>query len=176
MPLSRRAALTMSVQEPLGVLILPRKLEEFDLAAHARDLLEIPRVVAVEPSRFQRRSMLGDDIKALRQARRLRFPGQPKVVVLYTPRDYHLARALSARHAAEVWYFRGTAIEPPSTEAEGAELALLDQMADEVAVQTLVAGATESVRSDNEPLRRRLVELEVISARPFVPGARFKTE
>jgi hypothetical protein len=49
-------------------------------------------------------------------------------------------------------------------------------MADEVAVQTLVAGATESVRSDNEPLRRRLVELEVISARPFVPGARFTKE
>lgn len=176
MPLTRRTVLSMTPTEPLGVLLLPHKLEEFDLAAHARDLLDIPRVVAVEPSRFSRRTMLGDDIRALRQARRLRFPGRPKAIVLYTPRDYHLARALSARHDAEVWYFRGTAIAPPRTDEEGTELTLLEQMATEVAVQTLVAGATETPRSDNEPLRRRLIELDVISSRPFVPGARFRVE
>ena len=129
-------------------------------------------MVAVEPSRFHRRSLLGEDIAAVRQARRLRFPGQPKVIVLYDPHQYHLARTLSAKHEAEVWYFRGTAIEPPRTREEGAELTLLDQMADEVAVQTLVAGATESPHSDNEAVRRRLVELEIISPRPFVPGGR----
>lgn len=172
MPLSRRAVSSMTMTEPLGVLLLPGKLEEFDLADHARDLLEIPRVVAVEPSRFRRRALLGDDIAALRQARRLRFPGQPKAIVLYDPHQYHLARALSTKHEAEVWYFRGTAIEPSATDAQAAELTLLDQMASEVAVQSLVAGASQSPRADNEPIRRRLIELEVISSRPFVPGGR----
>lgn len=174
MPLSRRGIIPTGPPEPLGVLLLPHKLEEFDLAEHARDLLDIPRVVAVEPSRFRRRTLLGDDIAALRQARRLRFPGRPKVIVLYAPHQYHLARALAVRHEAEVWYFRGTAVEPPRTEEQGAELTMLDQMADEVAVQTLVAGGSESPRSDNEPIRRRMVELDVISSRPFVPGARIR--
>src|SRR5436305_1786742 len=171
MPLSRRGVTATTLTEPLGVLVLPSKLEEFDLAAHARDLMDVPRVVAVEPSRFRRRTLLGDDIRALRQARRLRFPGRPKVIVVYNPHQYHLARALSVKHEAELWYFRGTAIEPAHTDEEAAELTLLDQMADEAAVQTLVAGAAESPRSDNEPIRRRLVELEVISSVPFVPGA-----
>jgi hypothetical protein len=170
MPLSRRGVSSTTLTEPLGVLVLPHKLEEFDLVGHARDLLDIPRVVAVEPSRFRRRNLLGDDIAALRQARRLRFPGQPKAIVLYDPRQYHLARALSTKHGAEVWYFRGTAIDPAGTDEEAVELTLLDQMASEVAVQTLVAGASESPRTDNEPIRRRLVELEVISPRPFIPG------
>lgn len=164
----------MTPQEPLGVLLLPDKLEEFDLAAHARDLLDVPRVVAVEPSRFRRRTLLGDDIRAMRQARRLRFPGRPRMVVLYDPHQYHLARALSVKHEAEVWYFRGTAVAPGLTEEEAAELAMLDQMAGEVAVQTLVAGASADPRSDNEPIRRRLIELEIISSRPFVPGARIR--
>jgi hypothetical protein len=162
----------MTMTEPLAVLLLPHKLEEFDLVDHARDLLDIPRVVAVEPSRFRRRNLLGDDIVALRQARRLRFPGQPKAIVLYDPHQYHLARALSTRHEAEVWYFRGTAVERGGSDEEAAELTLLDQMADEVSVQTLVAGGSESPREDNEPIRRRLVELEVISPRPFIPGGR----
>ncbi len=162
----------MTMTEPLGVLLLPHKLEDFDLADHARDLLDIPRVVAVEPSRFRRRALLGDDVVALRQAQRLRFPGRPKAIVLYDPQQYHLARALSTKHDAEVWYFRGTAIEPAATDEAAAELALLDQMAGEAAVQTLVAGAAESPRADNEPIRRRLIELEVISSRPFIPGGR----
>lgn len=175
MPLSRRGVIAMTLTEPLGVLLLPRKLEEFDLAAHARDLLDIPRVVAVEPSRFRRRTLLGEDIRAMRQARRLRFPGRPRLIVLYDPHQYHLARALCAKHDAELWYFRGTAMEPPRTEEEGAEVALLDQMSAEAAVQTLVARASRSSRSDNDPVRQRLVELEVINSRPFVPGARVRS-
>lgn len=152
------------------MLLLPRKLEEFDLAAHARDLLEVPRVVAVEPSRFRRKRLLGEDIAALRQARRLRFPGAPRLVVLYDPHQYHLARALAARHEAELWYFKGTAVDPPRDDEERIELELLDQMADEVAVQTLAADAAGNPRSDNEPVRRRMIELEIISSRPFILG------
>jgi hypothetical protein len=174
MPLTRRPSIAAPPAEPLAVLLLPRRLEEFDLADHARDLLDVARVVALEPPRFRRRTLLGDDIRAMRQARRLRFPGRPRVIVLYDPHQYHLARSLSAKHEAEVWYVKGTAIEPPQTEAEGSELTLLDQMADEVAVQTLVATAAADPRSDNEPIRRRLVELEIISPHPFVPGAQIR--
>ena len=97
MPLSRRGVIGTTLTEPLGVLLLPRKLEQFDLVAHARDLLAIPRVVAVEPSRFHRRSLLGDDIAAIRQVRRLRFPGQPKVIVLYDPHRFPRREPLDER-------------------------------------------------------------------------------
>ena len=41
------------------------------------------------------------------QARRLRFPGEPRVFVLYRPRQYPLARALLGVHEpAELWYVR----------------------------------------------------------------------
>lgn len=175
MPLLRRGPTAAASLEPLGVLVLPRKLEEFELAGHARDLLEVPRVVAVEPGRLSRRSLLGDDLVAVRQARRMRFPGQPRLLVLYDPRQYHLARALAVKHEAELWYFRGGSIGPPRDEQEGAELTMLDQLAGELAVQTLTGRSGNTPRTDNEPIRRRLVELEVISSRPFVPGARIRS-
>lgn len=172
MPSLRRAGVPTGPSEPLGVLLLPRRLEDFDLAAHARDLLDIPRVVAVEPSRWRRRKLLGEDLAAVRHARRLRFPGKPRVLVLYDPHQYHLARLLAARHEAEVWYVRGATVDPARSEHETAELDLLDQMAGEIAVQTLVAGGGEDPRSDNEPIRRRMIELEIISSRPFLAGMR----
>jgi hypothetical protein len=153
-------------------LLLPGKLEEFELAAHAQDLLDIDRVVALEPSRRQPRKM-ASEILAIRQARRLRFPGKPRVVVLFHPRQYHLARALAAKHDAELWYVAGAALDPRSSEEEQ-ELKLLDDRAREVAAGVITPGATENVRSDNEPLRARLVELEIISHRPFIPGARIR--
>ena len=39
--------------DPLAVLLLPGRLEGLELEAHARDLLSIPRVVALEPSRVR---------------------------------------------------------------------------------------------------------------------------
>ncbi|MFL5824150.1 MAG: hypothetical protein ACJ764_11995 [Solirubrobacteraceae bacterium] len=159
--------------EPLAVLLLPTKLEEFELAAHARDLLEIPRVVALEPPRWRRRKvLLGEDIAAVRQARRLRFPGTPHAVVLYDLRQYHLARALGAQHKAEVWYVRRSAESPPTgaVELQDADLVVLDQLACEVAAGIIVPGGPEEARADNTPLRERLVEVQVISAKPFVPG------
>ncbi|HZU60805.1 MAG TPA: hypothetical protein VE983_07545 [Solirubrobacteraceae bacterium] len=158
--------------ESLGVLLLPSALEEFELAEHARDLLSIPRVVAVEPPRWRRRALLGDDMQALRHVRRLRFPGQPRVIVLYDPRQYHLARALCVTHQAELWYSRGHSLPATASMSEAEDMVMLDQFASELASGTLSPGRGEDPRGDNEPLRRRLVELDVINARPFVPERR----
>jgi hypothetical protein len=155
------------VDEPLAILLLPCRLEDFELAAHARDLLEIPRAVAVEPRRGRRPRRVGD-VAAVRQARRLRFPGAPRVIVLYHPAQYPLARALCGRHqGTELWYVR----QAPGA-LEDDELRALDELASERAVQQLTATAGGDPRDQNQPLRRRLVELDVISSRPFVPGAR----
>ena len=159
--------------EPLGVLVLPSKLEELELAAHARDLLDIERMVAVEPPRRGSGRTRTSDIMAIRQARRLRFPGKPRVIVLFHPRQFHLARALSARHEAELWYLTGTPLDAASDQEE-VELKLLDDRAREVAAGVVVAHSAGNVRHENEPLRSRLVELEIISSRPFIPGARIR--
>jgi hypothetical protein len=160
--------------EPLGVLLLPSKLEEYALAAHARDLLDIPRVAALEPSRVRAPRLAGSDAVIIRQARRLRLPGKPRVVVLFHPRQYRLARALSAQHEAEIWYVTGGPFEPLAVPGEEADLRLYDQRAREVAAGIVVATGSRSPRIDNEPLRSRLVELDIISSKPFVPGARIR--
>lgn len=154
------------------MLVLPCKLEEFEFSAHARDLLNIDRVLALEPSRRTAGKTVSE-IRAIRQARRLRFPGKPRVVVLFHVRQFHLARALAARHGAEFWYVTGAALEPRSS-GEEEKLRLLDERAREVAAGVIEPGQTGDVRSDNQPLRSRLVELEIISHRPFVPGARIR--
>lgn len=153
---------------------MPAKLEESALAAHARDLLDIPRVVALEPPRARASWLVRSDAVIIRQARRLRFPGKPRVVVLFHPRQYRLTRALSARHQAEIWYVTGGPWEPFETEGEEADLRLFDQLAREVAAGIVVATGSQSPRVDNEPLRSRLVELQIISSKPFVPGARIR--
>jgi hypothetical protein len=154
--------------EPLGILLLPCRLEDFELADHARDLLSIPRVVAVEPPQRRPPRFLRHSLPA-RHARRLRFPGQPRVVVLYDPMQYPLARALLARHdAAELWYIGRDGVQ--STDVPGCdheELIELDQLARARARQTIGRG--------DDALRYRLRELEIISPRPFVPGARIQT-
>lgn len=159
--------------EPLGLLVLPSKLEEFELAAHARDLLDVDRVVALEPSRWTARQKLTTEILAIRQARRLRFPGRPRVVVLFHPRQMYLARVLSAKYEAELWYVTGAAFDAHS-DREDDELRLLDERAREVAAGIISPGTSTDVRTDNQDLRRRLVELEIISSRPFIPGARIR--
>ena len=153
--------------EPLAVLLLPRRLEDFDLAAHARDLLAIPRVVAIEPPRGHGPASLREAVSAL-QARRLRFPGQPRVFVLYRPRQYPLARALLGVHErAELWY---VAPDPAvfRTAADRSDDSLARTRASRV-LSTILDG---DPRVENEPLRSRLTELGVISPHPFVPGVR----
>jgi hypothetical protein len=156
--------------DPLAVLLLPGRLEGLALEAHVRDLLSIPRVVALEPSRVRPARSLRPEV-SLRQARRLRFPGQPRLVLLYHPAQYPLARALCAYHEdLELWYLppdRG-ALET-ADQAHARELLVFDELARERARQVLMA--TEG-GVDTAPLRARLRELDVINPRAFIPGAR----
>jgi len=165
------------VREPatdsLAVLLLPGKLEGIALEAHARDLLSIPRVIALEPSRVRPPRYLRDSI-SLRQARRLRFPGQPRLLLLYHPAQYPLARALCARYEdLELWYVSPGRQDQPDQPAAGQpdpREAALDVLARERARQVLPV--TEAGVVDDAPLRERLRELDVINPRAFLPGAR----
>jgi hypothetical protein len=147
------------------VLLLPCRLEDFDLSDHARDLLSIPRVIALEASRRRAPRFLRDTAPT-RQAKRLRFPGRPRVVVLYHPAQYPLARALVARYeGSELWYIGRDAGELRDEPGYGSEeLTELDSLARTRARQTIGPG--------DGALRFRLRELEIISHRPFVPGVR----
>ena len=153
--------------EPLAVLLLPGRLEDLERAGHAQDLLAIPRVVALEPP-SRRGSRPARGMVAAMQARRLRFPGEPRVFVLYHPGQYPLARALLGVHEqAELWYVR-----PDPAAFAGEERSELDYLARARAERLLVATADGDPRAENQPLRDRLLELGVISHQPFVPGAR----
>ena len=163
------------MDDSLAALLLPGKLEGLVLERHARDLLSIPRVVALEPSRVRPPRFLRDAL-SLRQARRLRFPGRLRLLVLYHPAQYPLARALCAHHEdLELWYIPPG--RPPGREAPEAadealtgELLAFDELARERARQVLTA--TEGGGVDDAPLRARLRELDVISPRAFIPGGR----
>ena len=90
-----------------------------------------------------------------RQARRLRFPGRLRLLVLYHPAQYPLARALCAHYQdLELWYIPP---EPKSLqaadEAHKRELLALGEMARERAAQVLVASEHYV---DDESLRARL--------------------
>ena len=86
---------------PIGVLLLPRTLEQFILRDQAEDLLTAPGVFAVEPARISYGAHLrlpasvGDGLAAT-QARRLKLPGVPRVIVIFHPLQYPLARGLIA--------------------------------------------------------------------------------
>jgi hypothetical protein len=157
-------------EEPLGLLLLPGRLEEFPLRAHARRLLDIPRVVAVEASRRRTPRMLRESVP-IRQARRMRLPGRPRLLVLYGAEQYRLARALLGRFAdAELWYVR---IGSAAAEEPDAEVVELDDLARERATPQRVAPADDAGRDEfDERLWDRLRELGIISSRPFVPGTR----
>lgn len=154
-------------------MLLPGELEGFALEAHARELLAIPRVIALEPGRVRTPRFMRDSA-AVRQARKLHFPGSLRVVILYHPAQYPLARALYSRYeAAELWYV------PPDPETRGGddrdrgELASFDELARDRATATLEVLPDGTV--DDEPLRLRLRELEVINPRAFVAGVRFRS-
>jgi hypothetical protein len=153
--------------EPLAVLLLPRRLEECEFASHAQDLLAIPRAVALEPPR-RRGSRPAREMVAAMQARRLRFPGEPVVFVVYHSGQYPLARALlGVYERAELWYVR-----PEPATFSGEEARELDYLTRTRAEHLLVVTADGDPRAENQRLRDRLVELGVISHQPFVPGIR----
>jgi hypothetical protein len=159
------------MDDSLAVLLLPGKLEGLVLEGHARDLLSIPRVVALEPSRVRPPRFLRD-ATSLRQARRVRLPGRLRLLVLYHPAQYPLARALCAHHEdLELWYIPpGREALEAADEAHTRELLAFDELARERARQVLTA--TEGSGVDDAPLRARLRELGVISPRAFIPGGR----
>jgi hypothetical protein len=156
----------------MALLLLPGPLEGFERQDHARSLLSIPRVVALEASTRRIPSWLRN-AAPLRQARRLRLPGRLRMIVLYDPAQYPLARALCGEHAeAELWYL------PPDRSAvsgrtaqETQELLVSDSLARDRSARTLAE--TPDGDSYDDPLRLRLRELDVINARAFVPEARF---
>jgi hypothetical protein len=102
------------VDQPLLVLLLPIRLERFQLRAQAEALLRAPGVVAVDPSRLPL-GRLPETLAAglaIGQARRMRLPGRPAALAIFHPVQFFLAGALLARHAdAELWYGR-PALEP----------------------------------------------------------------
>ncbi|MCW3041441.1 MAG: glycosyltransferase family 4 protein [Solirubrobacterales bacterium] len=112
---------------PLCLLLMPRALEGFLLRDQAQDLLRAPGVVAVDPpsvpyGALGRLPGLLADLLASGQARRLvrtlardarRSPdaargGVPRVVVIFHPLQYILARAIIAQAGGdcELWYGR----------------------------------------------------------------------
>jgi hypothetical protein len=97
-------------ERPLAVLLLPVALERFALRERAEDLLSAPGVVAVDPPRLSygavaRVSDAVADSLAGVQARRMRLPGFPRVLIVFHPDQYPLARSLGALHPdAELWY------------------------------------------------------------------------
>jgi hypothetical protein len=162
--------MTEPADDVLAALLLPSGLEGFAREDHARGLLSIPRVVALEPSRVRPPRFLRDAL-CQRQARRLRFPGRLRLLVLYHPAQYPLARALCTHYQdVELWYIPpGPGPLPPAGEARPGELADLDQLARERATQVLAASEHDV---DDEPLRERLRDLGVINPRAFLPGPR----
>ena len=94
---------------PLLVLLLPTRLEQFELREPAEQLLKAPGALAIEPPRVSY-GVLGQLPPALayhvarRQAKRMRLPGTPRAIALFDVHQVPLAVAMSQRHAeAEVW-------------------------------------------------------------------------
>jgi hypothetical protein len=160
--------MTEPADDVLAVLLLPTRLESFAREDHARGLLSIPRVVALEPSRLRPPGFFRDAL-CQRQARRLRFPGRLRLLVLYHPAQYPLARALCTRYQdVELWYI------PPApgqtaNEAHPDELAALDTLARERATQVLAPGEHDV---NDDPLRARLHQLGIVNPHAFLPGTR----
>lgn len=153
--------------DPLAALLLPGKLEGFALEAHARGLLAIPRVVALEYPRLRLPGFLRDSI-SLRQAARLRLPGRLRLLVLYHPAQYPFARALMVRdETLELWYVPP---DPADVTAAGkknaSELLTFDELAREHARQLLPITGNNV---DDAALRARLRELGVIDPHAFLP-------
>ena len=159
-------------EDSLGILLLPGPLEEFEREDHARSLLSIPRVVALEASRRRAPAWLRN-AAPMRQARRLRLPGRLRMIVLYHPAQYPLARALGAVHDdAELWYLPPDRAQVSGRNVEETqELLVSDSLARDRSTRTLTE--TPGGDSYDDPLRLRLRELDVINARAFMPEARF---
>jgi hypothetical protein len=159
--------------DPFAVLLLPERLEDFALEEHARDLLRAPRVIALEPPRvpWTRIATLPEAFAlqtAKRQARRLKLPGEPRVVILYNPLQALLAVSLVTRHPkAELWYLRPEDAVTESDPALQRRATELDELARKRAELELSIGdlaplpPTRTWFEANGQLWDRLEELEI---------------
>jgi hypothetical protein len=145
------------VDQPLLVLLLPRRLERFPLERPVRDLLRAPGVVAVDPSLMPLHRMAPTVAAraAMGQARRMKLPGRPAAVTIFHPRQLFLAGALLARHhGAELWYAREDELDDE-----------LDAAARERAALTMTPEQLLAIA----PLR--MAELGIVSEPPSAPAA-----
>jgi hypothetical protein len=146
------------VDQPLLVLLLPRRLERFHLEQPVRRLLSAQGVVAVDPSPLPLARMAPQVAAraAMGQARRMKLPGTPAAVAILHPQQMYLAGALLARHPrAELWYGR-----PAERELAGE----LDTAARERAALTM----TSEELLTAAPLR--MAELGIVSDPPSAPA------
>ena len=145
---------------PIAVMLLPGELERFVLREQAEDLLAGPGVVAVEPARMSYGAYLRlpesvADGLAATQARRLKLPGVPRVIVIFHPLQYPLARGLIARHPdAELWYWRYEAAfgGTPRKRERLADLHLAASLRAEVNIDV-----SEEAGSETMPELKRLI-------------------
>jgi hypothetical protein len=155
-------------EDSLALLLLRGPLEGFEFEEHARSLLAIPRVIALEATRARAPRVFREGA-ALRQARRLRFPGRVRLLVLYHPAQYALARALRDRHDAELWYVESHA-DDSWVRGGNSELRETDALARERADAFLYRPDATTIEDGS--LRARLSELDVINPYAFVPDER----
>jgi hypothetical protein len=125
-------------------------------------------VIALEAAQARAPRVLREGA-ALRQARRLRFPGRVRLLVLYHPAQYALARALRDRHDAELWYVESHP-DDPWVRAGDSEQEESDTLARDRADALLSRVDAETI--EDAALRDRLLELDVINPYAFVPGDR----
>ncbi|MDQ6779244.1 MAG: hypothetical protein M3071_24140 [Actinomycetota bacterium] len=159
--------------DPLAVLLLPQRLEEFPLADHARDLLRVRRVIALEPPRVSwgRLARLPEALAlrtGMRQAKRLKLPGAARVAILYDPLQTMLGLGLLARYPdAELWYVRASEESPEAEPKLAQRIADLDALARrraalELSIDELGPLPPERTWFEaNEPLWDRLEKLEI---------------
>ena len=105
------------VPDDLALLLLPRPLESFILRDQAQDLLAAPGVVAADPravpygASLRLPHVMADVVARRRPAPRAVAArrGRPRVIVIFHPVQYPLARALldaGGREDTELWYWR----------------------------------------------------------------------
>jgi hypothetical protein len=172
-----------AVATDLALLLLPRPLEDFILRDQARDLLRARAVVAADPPAVPYGTVLrlppamayvmaGRTAKRLLKA--LRKHGSPRVVVIFHPVQWPLARAvLDAGEKTELWYWCWDRFDHAydASPRRRARLAAYHEAAAERADLTIAA----SVRlAELEREAGRIAELVPLSADDFPapdPGA-----
>jgi hypothetical protein len=127
---------TPGSEQPVAVMLLPQPLELFWMRDRAEDLLTAPSVFAADPARISYRAMgrLPDTLMtgiAAGQARRMRFPGVPRAILVFHPLQYPLARSMISDHRdAQLWYAHWSLEEDADLKPRVAQrIADLDTMA-----------------------------------------------